>query len=176
MIGRHCALLLKILLFAGGLGVSLPAAAQCRLCAAPTTAPPSAEDQAKPLRLQVVTTLDFDRLIVMGDGAGTAVVNPDGTSQALGVIGPLSGRAIAGEIVIRGEPGRAVRVDLPRSIELYGLKGGAVRIDSLTSDLATLPELNAAGELRIRIGGELRVSGDVDGDFRGDVPIIVDYL
>lgn len=176
MIGRGCALLLSLALCAATLGAPGAANAQCRLCAIPTTAPPSEATADKPLRLEVLTTLDFDRLIVLGDGAGTAVLDPDGTSRAIGAIGPLSGRAIAGEIVIRGEPGRAIRVDLPRTIDLYGLKGGSIRIDELTSDLPTLPELNAAGELHIRIGGELRVSGDVDGDFRGDVPVIVDYL
>ena len=175
MIGRYCALLLLFALVAADLGAS-PASAQCRLCQAPTTAPPSADGAGKPLRLEIVTTLDFDRLILLGDAGGTAIVAPDGTSHAIGTVGPLSGRAVAGEIVIRGEPGRAVSVALPRAIDLYGLKGGSVRIESLTSDLPTAPALDAAGELRIRIGGELRVSGDVDGDFRGDVPVSVDYL
>ena len=80
------------------------------------------------------------------------------------------------EVIIHGEPGRAIRVDLPKAIELYGLKGGSVRIDSLVSDLPDFPALDGTGELKVRIGGELRVSGEVDGDFRGDVPVMVDYL
>jgi hypothetical protein len=30
--------------------------------------------------------------------------------------------------------------------------------------------------LQFRFGGALHVDGGVDGDFRGDVPITVDYL
>jgi hypothetical protein len=30
--------------------------------------------------------------------------------------------------------------------------------------------------LRFRFGGELDVSGNVEGDYRGDIPITVDYL
>ena len=77
--------------------------------------------------------------------------------------------------MIHGEPGRAVRVDLPRSIELYGLKEGAIPI-ALTSDLPDFPMLDSTGQLKVRIGGELPITGEYDGDFRGDVPVIVDYL
>ena len=176
MLGRITFAALLIALAATGLAVPGRSVAQCRLCAAPTTAPDSKTEQAKPIRLEVRTALDFDRLILTGPGNGQAILRPDGTRQSLGAIGGLSGRAIVAEVVVHGEPGRAVRVDLPRSIELYGLIGGSVRIESLVSDLPDFPALDGAGELKIRIGGELRITGDVDGDFRGDVPVIVDYL
>ena len=84
---------------------------------------------------------------------------------------------MVGEVVIRGEPGRLVRIELPGRIELFGLTGGAIRLESIRSDLPPAPRLDSAmAELSFRFGGSLRVSGDVDGEFRGDVPIDVDYL
>ena len=153
-----------------------PAQAQCRLCDTPTTTADAGADAAAPLVLEVVTRLDFDRLILLNEGVGSATLRPDGSSRAAGSIGSVSGRAMVGELLIRGLPGRTVRVDLPRSIELAGMIGGSIRVDSLESDLGTVPTLDSNGELRVRIGGELSVSGELDGDFRGDVPVFVDYL
>ena len=153
-----------------------PAAAQCRLCSQPTTVHADPDGAGKPLQIEIRTPLDFDRLVLTGDGVGVAVLAPDGNGHSTGSVGMLGSRAVAAEVVIRGEPGRAVRVDLPSRIELYGLKGGSVRINTVASDLPANPTLDGAGELHVRIGGELSVSGDIDGDFRGDVPVIVDYL
>ena len=175
MTGRS-ALPILAALAAAALAVPQSASAQCRLCATPTTqAEPPAED-VRPIRLEVRTDLDFDRLILLGGGTGSAILNPDGTRSAFGALGAVSVRAMVGEIVIRGEPGRAVAVTLPKAIELAGLKGGAIRIEALVSDLPAFPELDGAGELKVRIGGELKVLGEVDGDFRGDVAVTVDYL
>lgn len=161
---------------AGGFAAPSPGLAQCRLCSDPSTIQTDPDAAAVPLKIEVRTTLDFDRLILTGDGAGRAVLGPDSSRSGTGSVGVVSSRAVAAEVIVHGEAGRAVRVDLPGHIDLYGLKGGSVRIDSLKSDLPSNPVLDAAGELHIRIGGELSVDGDLDGDFRGDVPVIVDYL
>jgi hypothetical protein len=39
-----------------------------------------------------------------------------------------------------------------------------------------MPRLDSAGTLQFRFGGKLQLSGDVDGEFRGDIAITVDYL
>jgi hypothetical protein len=176
MIGRTLISMSLLALAVAAAVAPAPASAQCRLCDVPTTSPGSSESDGRPLRLEVVTSLDFDRLILVSAGRGTITVKPDGTSVAAGSLSSFGNRAMAGQVVIRGEPGRAVRVDLPRAIDLYGLKGGSIRIESLTSDLAANPQLDGAGELKIRIGGELVTSGELDGDFRGDVAVMVDYL
>ena len=77
---------------------------------------------------------------------------------------------------MHGEPGRGVRIDLPRRIELHSLTGGSVVIDDIVSDLPGAPRLDAAGGLTFRFGGRLRVSGDAEGEYRGDMPITVEYL
>ena len=176
MIGRFFVPMSLAALAAAGLVAPGAAGAQCRLCEVQTTAPAPPESDGKPLKLEIVTSLDFDRLIMVGPGHGSATLNPDGTRIAAGSLSSFGSRATVAEIVIRGEPGRAVRIDLPRAIELYGLKGGSIRIDSVKNDLPTNPQLDGAGELKVRIGGELIINGELDGDFRGDVQVIVDYL
>lgn len=147
----------------------------CRLCGdgGTLTGDPG---KAKPVALEVRTSLDFDRVVLTGPAGGTARLSPDGSRQTAGALTALTGRAMVGEVVIRGEPGRQVRVDLPQRIELYGFGGGALAITRVTSDLPIVPRLDGEGLLRIRFGGELFISGDAEGDYRGDVPITVDYL
>ena len=68
-----------------------------------------------------------------------------------------------------------VRVDLPRRIELYSLSGGRISFEDVTSDLPSLPRLDSAGNLTFRFGGRLTITGDADGEYRGDLPITVEY-
>src|SRR6476469_2533695 len=96
------------------LGPSTPAMAgggPCRLCrdGDALTAP---QENAAPMALQVETSLDFDRVILTGSAGGTAQVGPDGGRATSGALAPMTGRAMNGEVEIRGEPGRAVRVEL----------------------------------------------------------------
>lgn len=151
-----------------------PAAAQCRLCAAPST---QAEDaKAAPVRLEVETRLDFDRLVIGNAGSGSAVLAPDGSHHTSGSVLSMGGRAMAGTVTVHGEPGRAVQVSLPPSIALFGTGGGQMRLDAIRSDLPSLPRIGTNGVLSFRFGGELHVTGDVDGQFRGDFQIDVEYL
>jgi hypothetical protein len=48
-------------------------------------------------------------------------------------------------------------------------------LDDVKTDLPALPRLDAAGNLSFRFGGKLLVTGDADGQYRGDLPITVDY-
>ena len=155
--------------------VGPPVAAQCRLCATPTTTPDK-KDEAKEIELQIESSLNFDRLILSGGGQGTATIRPDGSSSAAGAIAGMSARTMVGSATVHGEPGRAVRVELPRRINLYSLSGGQITFDDVVSDLPSLPRLDSAGNLSFRFGGRLTISGDADGDYRGDLPITVEYL
>lgn len=175
MTGRRIALLTFGALLAGALGMSAPAPAQCRLCATPTTQPTQGTESDN-VRIEIDARLDFDQLVVRDGGPGTARLQPDGSSTVSGSIGAMSGRAMVGTVSVRGEPGRFVRVDLPSVIVLHGMRGGTIRLDSLVTDLKSAPRLDSEGMLQFRFGGALHVDSNVDGDFRGDVPITVDYL
>ncbi len=126
--------------------------------------------------MRIDAALDFDRIVVMGSGEGSATLLPDGTRQTSGSVEAISGRAMVGEASIEGEPGRLVRVDVPVRIDLHSVSGGRISIDKIMTDLPEAPRLDSAGRLRFRFGGRIRVSGTSDGDFRGDLPITVEYL
>ena len=156
-------------------GAPSPAPAQCRLCPEPTTRLTEGEDDGS-IRLEVQAALDFDRLILLGSGEGTATLLPNGDRAASGTVASLSASAMVGSVTVRGEAGRMVRIELPRRISLYSVNGGSISIDSIQTDLPGLPKLDSAGNLSFRFGGRIQVSGEVEGQYRGDVPITVDYL
>lgn len=172
MTGRLIVLVALTLLAAPALPQD--ATAPCRLCDS-ADGQATAEPKA-PVSLDIETSLDFDRLILAGSGDGSAELSPDGSRSVSGSITAISARAMVGEVTIRGEAGRMVRVALPERIELFGLSGGSIRLESIHSDLPPMPRLDGEGRLSFRFGGVLRVSGDLDGEFRGDVPIDVEYF
>jgi hypothetical protein len=168
---------LLVLLLAAAAAVAVPAGpagAQCRLCSAPVTAreDPGAKQD---IQLEIETSINFDRLILLGEGEGAAVIRPDGSRAAEGTVTDVGPRAMVGTATVHGEAGRAVRVELPRRIELYSLSGGRIAFDEVVSDLPSLPRLDSAGNLSFRFGGRIKVTGDAGGQYRGDLPITVEY-
>lgn len=156
-------------------GVPKPASAQCRLCDTPTTEL-KGDNDGPALEIELQTTLDFDRLVLLGDGLGAATLLPTGQRSASGAVATVSARAMVGSVSVRGAPGRAVRIQLPPRIELHSSSGGRIAIEAIETDLPGLPRLDPAGNLTFRFGGRLDVRGDAEGDYRGDVPITVEYL
>ena len=148
--------------------------AQCRLCAKPTTTLSSSAGDGG-IDLEIQTSLDFGRLILSGEGQGAAVLRPDGSNAAEGALTGVSPRAMIGSAVIHGEPGRAVRVELPPRIDLYSPSGGRITVDQVVSDLSSLPRLDSAGNLTFRFGGRVTVTGNSEGDYHGNMPITVEY-
>jgi len=167
-------LLTLLLALAVSIGPGGPADAQCRLCSEPSTARDGAGTDDD-IRLDIETSLNFDRLVLFGAGSGSAMIRPDGSTSAQGAVSDISPRAMVGTAVVHGQAGRAVRVELPRRILLHSLNGGQISVDDVSSDLPSLPRLDSAGNLTFRFGGRLTVSGDSDGAYRGDLPITVEY-
>ena len=168
--------LLALALAAGAAAVAgpPPAGGQCRLCETPVTARDTAGEGAE-VSLEIETSLNFDRLILFGEGDGAAILRPDGSRAVEGSVTELGPRAMVGTAIVRGEPNRVVRVELPRRIDLYSLSGGQIAFDDVASDLPALPRLDSAGNLTFRFGGRVRVTGDSDGEYRGELPITVEY-
>jgi len=150
------------------------AAAQCRLCDGQKSI--FDDDKAAPIELEVESSLKFDRLVLLGTGEGTAILKPDGTRVVSGGLLGFNGTALVGSAVVRGEPGRLIRIELPRLIELYSLSGAQLAIDEIATDLPSAPRLDSNGRLSFRFGGRLQVKGEADGDYRGDLLITADYL
>jgi Domain of unknown function (DUF4402) len=174
MMDRIRVLFVTLAFVAGPVAAPARAAAQCRLCTNPTVEADA--ETGKPIELEVEASLNFDRLVLTGPDGGTASLAPDGSRTVSGAITELSSRAMVGSAVIRGEPGRMVRISLPSRIDMYGLNGNRISIDGIESDLPASARLDSSGSLSFRFGGRLRIVGDADGDYRGDVPITVEYL
>src|SRR4051812_33504882 len=154
---------------ASATAASWPAHAQCRLCNMPSTSRDEAA-AGQDLRLEIETSVNFDRLVFYGAGTGTALIRPDGSTNAQGAVSDISPRAMVGSAVVHGQPGRTVRIELPRRIQLYSMSGGQISFDDVVSDLPAIPRLDAAGRLTFRFGGRLTITGDADGEYRGDLP------
>jgi hypothetical protein len=153
---------------------AVPAQAQCRLCSTPVTSRTD-EQSSENVTVEIEAGLSFDRLIVLGSGTGSAEIRADGSRSAQGAVADIGPRAMVGTATLHGEPGRFVRVDLPPQIELYSLGGGEIAFDQVSSDLPAMPRLDSTGTLTFRFGGRIRISGDADGDYRGDLPIRAEY-
>lgn len=151
-----------------------PASAQCRLCGEPTaTASPA--DPTGDVELQVETNLSFDRMILTGTGNGAATIRPDGSSGVEGSVIELGPRASVGTVLVHGEPNRMIRIELPRRIQLFSVAGGQMTLDDVSTDVATVNRLDAAGNMTFRFGGRIILTGDCDGPYSGDLPITVEY-
>src|SRR5690348_16812917 len=99
MLGRRALLTLSIAAIMPGLAPVAPAAAQCRLCDTPTTARDEAAG-GQDIKLEIETSLNFDRLILFGGGAGSALIRPDGSTSAQGSVTDVSPRAMVGTAVV----------------------------------------------------------------------------
>ena len=173
--------LLSVALAFAGLAVAAPSRAQeaeiapCQLCSTTPSDILNARP-AEPLRLQVETRLDFDKIVFEGKGSALFALSPSGTVSLSGAATAAGARAMPGSVLIRGEPGRAVRIDLPGKVLLFGEGNDSISINSLTTDLPNFPRIGPDGTLSFRFGGDLSLSGESDGSFRGSIDIVVGYL
>ncbi len=152
------------------------ATAQCADCAITPGDPVGPSTQERPLEIEFESTLNFDRLLLNGNGPGTARIDPDGGRDVAGSVESIGGRALVGRMILTGEPGRQVDVVFPDKIELIGISGAVITIRQIFSDLPKNAELDSNGRLVVQFGGELGIDGDSDGDFRGNLLIRADYL
>jgi len=151
-------------------------AAQCMLCGkdAGDSAAPSRKADT-PLRIDIETQLDMGR-VAAGSGGGAVELDPvTGARRLSGDVRDLGGFAVTGTVTVRGEPGAEVRVFLPTSVDLESGSGGTARVTGLATDLGAAPRLGPDGRLIFRFGGRLQVNGANDGDYRGRIPVTVEY-
>lgn len=151
-----------------------PASAHCLLCPAPVEAPRNERTPA-PLSVEVDAGLDFPR-VAAGPGGGSVVLAPGRPARVSGALSALGGLSMSGRVLVRGEPGRALRIDLPDRVTMRAPDGTVAELVGLTADLPPAPRLGPDGSLRFDFGGRLQVQAAVAGDYRGDIPITVDYL
>lgn len=151
-----------------------PAAAQCLLCAPVQAAakkpPPTA------IAIQIETGIDFSRLgLIARNRAGNATIDPATGQRTVTGLLDLSGLPVEGTVTIRGAPNEIITVDMPPQVILTNSVGGTVRLTAITTTLKKTVKLDQNGALSFTFGGRLEVDGSADGDFRGRIPITVDY-
>jgi Domain of unknown function (DUF4402) len=136
----------------------------------------AAQDDETPLQVEIRTQLDFSRAASAGSGSGQISIDPEsGSRQVVGDVVDLGGSALAGSAVVTGQPGRAVRIDMPLRIRLSGSAGGSIEISNLRTNLRPGARLDSFGRLEFSFGGDLHISGSVAGTFRGRIPITAEY-
>ena len=171
---RHDGTMVRTFALAAGLLLCAPAAAQdsCRLCYGDSTAKPG----ERPLTIEIWADLNFSKLALTGRQGGSAELSAiDGTKRTTGEVIDLGGIAVTGHGRITGVPLREVRIDLPDTVAMSTPDGGQARLAQFTTDLPPHPQLDANGELEFSFGARLIINGSRGGNYRGRIPISVDY-
>lgn len=132
--------------------------------------------KARPLNIEIRSSLDFSRATATGSNGGSIAIDPNsGIRTVSGNVLDLGGSPFAGSAVVTGEPGRAIRIEMPTSIKLTSATGGSVEIVGLRTNLSPAPRLDIYGRLEFAFGGNLLLKGNVSGQFRGRIPITAEY-
>ncbi len=153
--------------------LAAPTAAQgdCRLCYSDSNRPGE-----RPLTLEIFADLNFAKLAMTGrEGGSVAVDAASGTKRTGGAVVNLGGMAITGRGRVTGEPLREVRIDLPQRVPMTAPGGGIAELTDFSTDLPNHPTLDANGELSFSFGARLVMRNAGGGNYRGRIPITVDY-
>jgi hypothetical protein len=161
--------------FALAFGAAPATSAQCLLCAKDKASGTATRKAEVPLRVEVETQLDMGRVAVGAMGGEVELDPVSGVRRVRGNVVDLGGFALTGTVTVRGEPGAEIRVILPASVELESGHGRTARVTGLVTDLTAAPRLGADGRLQFRFGGRLQVAALDDGDYRGRIPVTVEY-
>lgn len=173
---RHPTFIPALLVAAAGFAAPSEVVAQgaCRLCDESGPIMPQARP-SRPLRIDIDTGIDFDRMALIDYQGGQAEIDPQTGQRRLTRLLDLGGLAMRGTVVIRGEPGRAVRVDLPHEVIMRAPGGRRVELRDVRSDLPAQPRIGSDGQLRFSFGGRIIVDGDDVGSFRGRMRVSAEY-
>ncbi len=169
--GRSLALIAALLI---SLVPLMPAGAQdaCRLC----YADPGTKPGERPLTIEIWTDLNFAKLALTGRSGGSAAVDAQsGSKSTSGEMIDLGGTPINGRGKVTGQPLREVRIDLPSRVPMASPGGDTAELVDFTTDLPAHPRLDANGELGFTFGARLVIKGGRGGNYRGRIPISVDY-
>ena len=166
--------MVRTLALAAAILLCTPAQAQdnCRLCYGDAAAVAG----ERPLTIEIWTDLNFSKLAVTGRMGGSAELPATGgEKRTTGDLVDLGGISVTGHGKITGVPLRPVRIELPDQVEMTTPDGGQARLTQFTTDLPAHPALDANGELEFSFGARLILSGGRGGNYRGRIPISVDY-
>lgn len=128
--------------------------------------------------LTVQSDINFGRLLKIGAGEGTVLLDPvTGTKVIAGELEDFGGFTVQGRATIVGTRLRQVQINFPNRIIMRDPNGGLAELRDFRTNLSALPTLDANGVLEFTFTGTL-VTGSMigrGGNLRGSIPISVDY-
>lgn len=116
--------------------------------------------------------------VVPGGTAGTVVVDPAAVRTSSGGVSLGSGAAVtAATFTVNGQPSAAYTINVnPASINVSNGGGGAMTVDTFTSNPASPGTLSAGGAQTLAIGGTLNVgASQATGTYSGTFNVTVAY-
>ena len=132
--------------------------------------------EMRPLRIEIESGLQFSRLALLGRQDGAARIDPKTGEKHVGSnMIDLGGLTFQGKATITGQPLKPVRIDLPRSVVLHSVAGGEAELSDFRTDLPQVAMLDANGQLQFNFGATITSKNAQGGDFRGRIPIRVEY-
>ena len=133
--------------------------------------------EARPLRIEIESGLQFSRLALVGPEDGAARIDPRTGEKHVGAnMIDLGGMSFHGEATVTGEPHRPVRIELPPRVVLRSPDGAEATLTEFVTDLPPIAMLDENGTLRFSFGARLMTRDARGGEFRGRIPIRVDYF
>lgn len=133
-----------------------------------------ASDQ--PLQIEVESGLQFSRLALRGKVDGEALIDPQTGQLRVGTnMVDLGGLSYEGRARVTGQPLRPVRIELPPRVVLRSPDGAEAELSNFVTDLPPVAMLDATGTLSFAFGARLSSHGARGGNFRGRIPIRVEY-
>jgi len=134
-------------------------------------------DKKTPLTIEIESGIDFSRSALRGQFDGDALIDPQTGEK---IVGPnlidLGGLSYQGRARVIGQPLQPVRIDLPASVTLRSAKGAKAELTDFTTDIPGVAVLDANGELTFRFGARITTIEARGGNFRGRIPIRVEYF
>lgn len=133
-------------------------------------------EAARPLRIEVESGLQFSRMALRGPADGEASIDPQTGEKRVGRnMIDLGGQSFAGRARVTGEPLRPVRIELPPRVMLRSADGAQAELTDFVTDLPPVAVLDESGTLSFAFGARIASREARGGNFRGRIPIRVDY-
>jgi len=130
----------------------------------------------RPLTITVDSGISVGRLGLTGRKDGTAQIDPQTGAKQVGAnMVDLGGLTFQGKATITGQPLKPVRIELPQTVTLYSQSGAEAELSDFRTDLAGVAMLDASGQLQFDFGATISSKGGQGGNFRGRIPIRVEY-
>ena len=130
----------------------------------------------RPLSITIESGLQVGRLGLTGHADGNAAIDPQTGAKQIGQnMIDLGGLAFQGKATITGQPLKPVRIDLPHTVLLHSPSGAEAELSDFRTDLPGVAMLDANGVLQFNFGATISSKDGQGGDFRGRIPIRVEY-